>query len=157
MEGATRSGYYILDSDDVDSKNLKIARCDMNLPYFDENMETEVGQISVEAPARFVVEQTTVKTWAVNSRLTFSNVLKNDLWTIDATNGLFVVPKTATYVFVLSGTASNTDAAISMEIKSGEISTSEQIYETSSGDFHLKEIPLGQITINYRYTLKLQQ
>jgi hypothetical protein len=142
MEGATRSGYYILDSDNVDNKNLKIARCDMNLPYFDESMETEVGQISVEAPARFVVEQTTVKTWAVNSRLTFSNVLKNDLWTIDATNGLFVVPKTATYVFVLSGTALNKDAAISMEIKSGETTTSEQIYETSSGNFDIQESPI---------------
>jgi hypothetical protein len=102
-------------------------------------METEVGQISVEAPARFVVEQSTVNAWSVNSQLTFSNVLKNDLWTIDATNGLFVVPKTATYVFVLSGTALNTDAAISMEIKSGEITTSEQIYETSSGEFDLQE------------------
>ena len=49
MDGATRSGYYILNSQ-TEPESLRIAHCNMNLPFFDERMEKDIGKLSLAKP-----------------------------------------------------------------------------------------------------------
>jgi hypothetical protein len=67
-------------------------------------------------------------------------VIVNIDWEIDV-NGIFTVPKTATYSFTVSGTAGSPRAAISLQQKIGnERKTLEMFFETTTGEDILKEI-----------------
>jgi hypothetical protein len=49
MEGATRSGYYILNSQ-TEPESLRVAHCNMNLPFFDNQMEKDIGELKLGKP-----------------------------------------------------------------------------------------------------------
>jgi hypothetical protein len=49
MEGATRSGYYILNSQ-TEPESLRVAHCNMNLPFFDNQMEKDIGKLTLGKP-----------------------------------------------------------------------------------------------------------
>ena len=73
-------------------------------------------------PARFVVEQRVSKTWNAGNTLTFSQPVIINLWKMDLTTGIFRVPKTATYIFILSGTTgtSSESNTVSLNLKIGQ-------------------------------------
>ena len=141
MNGASHSGYYILESQ-TDSQKLSIAHCNMDVAYFDDSMEKVVGSIPLRKPSRFIVEQNINVDWNSGSDVTFNDVIENNGWTLDISTGHFTVPYDGIYKFVLSGTALQTDAVISLVIRSGGLRTTEKIYETSSGTFTITETPL---------------
>ena len=113
-------------------------------------MERSVGEIRTAKPARFVVEQRVQKTWSSHTTVTFSAAVVADLWKISISTGIFKAPKTATFVFALSGTAGKLNAVISMYLKnsSGTFKT-ETFLETVPGRFKLSEAT-KQLYIEYR-------
>jgi hypothetical protein len=132
MEGNTRSGYYILDSPE-NPEDLRIVYCDMKQPYFESQLEKEVGLIFLGKPLRFAVEQTDPQTRGGYNPILFSKVLKNDGWNSNILTGRFVVPKNGVYILFLSGTAYIYDATFSLNIESaGNIISTENIYEKNN-------------------------
>ena len=136
MNGETQSGYTIQDND---ASYLSIAKCKMDLPYFDEDMEEHVGTIAIKKPARFVVEENGDISWSVGAAVTFSNVIDNNDWNISMSTGIFSPRASGTFMFVVDGTVLKTDAMLAMTVKSGLTTTTEYLYETSTGIFDLTE------------------
>ena len=104
-------------------------------------METPAGEIRTKQPARFIVEQRDQKSWHSGLPVTFSEApIVADLWKIDPSTGLFTVPRTSTYIFVLSGTAGKPDASLGLYStnSSGNVLL-ENLPETSAGNFELSE------------------
>jgi hypothetical protein len=129
MEGNTWSGYSILDSPE-NPEVLRIVYCDMKQPYFESQLEREVGLISLRKPLRFAIEQTDPKLRDEYNPMLFSRVLKNDGWNSDILTGRFVVPKNGVYVLFLSGTTESYDATFSLNIESaGHVISTEDIFE----------------------------
>ena len=62
MTGVSQSGYYIFD-DLTDASQLNIVYCDMTLPYSIGELHTKMGSITLDKPARFIVEQNTNSTY----------------------------------------------------------------------------------------------
>jgi hypothetical protein len=92
-------------------------------------------------PASFIVEQSLSESWPINGLIPYSKVITNNDWEIDV-NGIFTVPKTATYSFTVSGTAGSPSAAISLQQKIGnERKTLEMFFETTTGKQTLIELP----------------
>ena len=57
----------------------------------------------------------------------------------DISTGHFTVISSGIYKFVISGTALQTDAVLSLVIKSGKLETAEKIYEFSTGYYKTTE------------------
>lgn len=113
-------------------------------------MERSLGEIRVTKRARFMVEQRVQKTWSPRTAVTFSKAFIAELWKISISTGIFIVPKTATYAFVWSGTAGKPDASISMYLKnSSGTAKIETFLETVLGRFKLTEGTKQQY-IDYR-------
>ena len=60
-------------------------------------------------------------------------------WDLDISTGHFTVISSGIYKFVISGTALQTDAILSLVIKSGKLETSEKFYEFSTGYYKATE------------------
>ena len=104
-------------------------------------METPSGEIRTKQPARFIVEQRDQISWHSGLPVTFSEApIVADLWKIDPSTGLFTVPRTSTYIFVLSGTAGKPDASLGLYStnSSGNVLL-ENLPETSAGSYELSE------------------
>ena len=104
-------------------------------------METPAGEIRTKQPARFIVEQRDQISWHSGLPVTFSEApIVADLWKIDPSTGLFTVPRTSTYIFVLSGTAGKPDASLGLYStnSSGNVML-ENLAETSAGSYELSE------------------
>ena len=103
-------------------------------------METSIQELREAKPARFVVEQRVSKTWNTGSTLTFSQPVIINLWKMDLTTGMFRVPKTATYIFILSGTtrSQRTDNTVSLYLKTGHDTARllENIQQYAYGAYH---------------------
>ena len=102
-------------------------------------METSIQELREAKPARFVVEQRVSKTWNTGSTLTFSQPVIINLWKMDLTTGMFRVPKTATYIFILSGTTgtSRESNTVSLYLKTGlePVKVLESIQENHYGGY----------------------
>jgi hypothetical protein len=98
--------------------------------------------------ARFVVEQNMEILWSAGANVTYSAVLHDNGWDLDISTGVFSPLTNGTFVFVLSGTALKTDSELSMITKSGEIVTTEEIFQTTAGVCNLKENPYQILVYN---------
>ena len=60
----------------------------MNVPFFDDSMEQEVGSISVKKLSLFIVEQSDVVGWNSSHDVTFSDVIVNRGWSLNLSTGM---------------------------------------------------------------------
>jgi len=142
MSGATRTGYYLTGPEN-ETNRLKVVHCNMNLPFFDARMERDAGFVQISAPAKFVVQQDNDLSWANQNAIPYSKLVNCDGgWRCDLTNGIFTVPKTASYVFVVSGTAGKADSTISINKQTFGMPPVklEDMKETSRGKYSLTEL-----------------
>ena len=111
------------------------------MPFFDDRMEKYAGYVSIKTPGKFVVQQSTPVAWHSQDPVTFSQTIHCFFWKCDISSGLFTVPKTTYYIFVVSGTARRTDAAISIYKKNPRVFPVklEDLLETGAGQYSLKE------------------
>lgn len=97
-------------------------------------METPAPDLLPSKPARFLVMHVYSNNWRNGAQVTFSKVFSAYLWEIGPGSGIFTVPKTATYMFVLSGTLDSSHTTIGLYLKSTSGSTTKENLEQNGSN-----------------------